>query len=1054
MSEFFIRRPIFAIVISILTVILGLIVLKGIPVSQYPEITPPMVQIRATYNGANAVDVEQAVATPIEQQVNGVENMLYMKSVNASDGTTAIQVSYEVGTNLDNANMLTQNRVSQANPFLPREVLDMGVTTKKSLVFPLMLVSLYSPEGTYDRNFVINYAFINAVDEIKRTTGVGDVVIFGGAEYGMRFWIKPDKLASYDLTVKEVINAVKEQNAIKTGGSFGAEPSVPGTQFTYSAQLQSRLISEEQFGDIIIKSGSNGAIVRLKDVARIELGSENYMSESRLNGKPSATIAVFQIPGSNGLEVAHAVKQKMEKLKERFPADLDVAFPLDTTLAVEAGIEEIIHTLFEAILLVILVVFIFLQDWRATLIPLLTVPVSLIGTFIVFPLLGFSVNVLSLLGMVLAIGLVVDDAIVVVEAVMHHLQHGLSPKEATRKAMKEVGGPVVAIAIILAAVFIPVALTAGITGRLYQQFAITIAISVLLSAFNALTLSPALASLILKPVQPGERKGLLGRFFGAFNRFFDRFTNSYGRLAGFFTRKLVIMLVFLGFIIFSAVRLGVSVPGGFVPEEDEGYFMCAIQLPDASSLKRTNLVSAQVEKILSQIPEVKYYTLVNGNNLISGAISSNTATVFVTLQPWNERKKTSRQLMRELNGLFMRDITEATVVAVGPPPIPGIGTSGGFTMMIQDRGGNTPGYLAQHTQRFIAEASQRPEIGRVYTMFRANVPQKSIQVDREKMEKLGVKLDDVSTAISALMGSYFINNMNQFGRLYKTFVMADMDYRMRPEDLSQVYVRDNQNQMVPINTFVTVRDTTGPLYTNRYNLYRSAEVSGTPAPGYSSDEALDALEEVAKSTLPADVGYEWSNMSYQERAAAGQAATVFGMALIFVFLILAAQYESWSLPFSVLLGTPWAAMGAFLGLYLARLFSETYVNNVFAQIGLVMLIGLNAKNAILIVEFAKMKREEGMDAISAALEGAKLRFRPILMTSLAFILGVIPLLTAYGAGAESRKVMGMTVFSGMIIATVVGVILIPSMYVLIEKLTGGKKNKQTPGDSAPVVTGH
>ncbi len=1051
MSEFFIRRPIFAIVISILTVILGLIVLMGIPVSQYPDITPPMVQINAAYSGANAVNVEQAVTTPIEQQVNGVEEMLYMRSINAGDGTSNIQVSFEVGADLDKANMLTQNKVSQANPYLPAEVLNMGVTVKKSLTFPLLLVSIYSPNKSYDKDFLVNYAYINAVDELKRTPGVGDVNILGGTQYGMRIWVKPDRLAAYKLTVQEVMAAVKAQNAIQPGGSFGGEPSLPGTKNTYAAQLQSRLVTEEQFGEIIVKSDAQGANVRLKDVARVELGTENYLSGSRLNGNPGALIAIYQIPGSNGLAVAEAVRQKMAAMQETFPNDMALTYPLDTTLAVQAGIDEIVHTLFEALLLVILVVFLFLQDWRATLIPLLTVPVSLIGTFIVFPLLGFSVNVLSLLGMVLAIGLVVDDAIVVVEAVMHHLQHGLSPKEATRKAMKEVGGPVVAIAIILAAVFIPVALTGGITGRLYQQFAITIAISVLLSAFNALTLSPALASMILRPTT--QSKGLLGRFFSSFNRSFDRLTERYGRVTGYFARKLVVMLILLGGIVFLAINLMKAVPGGFVPEEDQGYFMCAIQLPDASSLSLTDAVSQKVEKILASIPEVESYSVVNGFSILTSSYSPNTATVFVSLKPWDEREKTAAMIIRKANRLFMRNITEATTVAVGPPPIPGLGTSGGFTMELQDRGGNSPSYLMEQTQKFVAAASQRPEIGKVYSLYRANVPQKSIHVDLEKVQKLGVNISEVNATIGVLLGGTYVNNLNQFGRQYKTYVMADANYRMRPEDLNQFFVRDQSGAMVPVGTLVSVTDTMGPQYTNHFNIYRAAEVSGSPADGYSSEQALDALEEVAQQTLPGDMSYQWCNISYQEKASAGKAGMVFGMALIFVFLILAAQYESWSLPFSVLMGTPWAVMGAFLGLYLARLFSETYVNNVFAQIGLVMLIGLNAKNAILIVEFAKMKSEEGVDALTAALDGAKLRLRPILMTSLAFILGVIPLITATGAGSESRKVMGMAVFSGMIVATIVGLLLIPSMYVLISKISG-KKKKVAPSQDNNLPAGH
>ncbi len=1027
-------------------VILGYLVLRGTPISQYPEITPPMVQVNATYNGANSVNMEQTVATPIEQQVNGVENMLYMRSVNANDGTMRLEVSFEVGVNLDNANMLTQNRVSQANPFLPPEVTQMGVTVKKSLTFPLMLVSISSPNNTYDSKFLNNYAFINVVDELKRIYGVGDVSVFGGSEYAMRVWVKPDRLSKYDLTVQDVMNALKVQNVIKPGGSFGGEPAAAGTQNTYTALLQSRLITEKEFANIILKSNPNGALVRISDVARIELGTENYSMTSRINGSSASTIAIYQIPGSNALAVAEAVRKRMKELQERFPPDMKMDFALDTTLAVTAGIDEIIHTLLEAVVLVIIVVFLFLQDWRATLIPLLTVPVSLIGTFIVFPLLGFSVNVLSLLGLVLAIGLVVDDAIVVVEAVMHHIEHGKSPKEATSLAMKEVGGPVVAIAVILSAVFVPVAFTGGITGRLYQQFAITIAISVCFSAFNALTLSPALAALLLKPKK--DQKGLLARFFASFNRGFDKFTNGYVKVAGFFARKLIISLVILGGIVLITVGLGKRIPTGFVPEEDQGYFIISTLLPDAASLERTDAVTKKVEAILKSIPEIDLYTTVNGNNLLNNTVAPNAATFFITLKPWEDRHKTALDVVQEINAICMKNISEATVLAVGPPPIIGLGNGAGFTMMLQDRGGNSPQYLAQNAQAFIAAASKRPEIAKIYTLFRANVPQKSIQVDKEKVDKLGLNLDNVNSTIATLLGGTFVNNFNQFGRQYKTYVMADADFRNRPEDLQQFYSRNATNEMVPISTVVQVKDTAGPQYTNHFNIYRAAEINGVPAQGYSSAQALQALKEVAAQTLPADMGYQWSNISYQEEAAAGTGGKAFLMALLFVFLILAAQYESWKLPFSVLLGTPWAVMGAFLGLFIAGIYSLSYVNNVFAQIGLVMLIGLNAKNAILIVEFAKMKLEAGEPTLNAALDGAKLRFRPILMTSFAFILGVVPLLTATGAGAEGRKVMGMSVFAGMLTATIIGVVLIPAFFVLIEGKKK-KKNQETAASDTP-----
>ncbi|ANE49853.1 efflux RND transporter permease subunit [Flavisolibacter tropicus] len=1049
MSEFFIRRPIFAMVLSIFMVLLGLMALRGIPVSQYPEITPPMVQVNASYTGANSVNMEQTVATPIEQQVNGVERMLYMRSVNANDGTTRLEVSFEVGTNLDNANMLTQNRVSQASPFLPPEVTALGVTTKKSLTFPLMLVSLSSPNSTYDSKFLNNYGFINVVDELKRINGVGDVFVFGGSEYAMRVWVKPDLLSKYNLTVQQVISALKAQNVISPGGSFGGEPAAPGTQNTFTTLLQSRLITEQQFANIILKSNAGGALVRMSDVARIELGTENYTMNSRINGSSASTIAIYQIPGSNALAVAQAVRSKMEELQNRFPPDMKMDFSLDTTTAVTAGIDEIMHTLIEAVILVILVVFLFLQDWRATLIPLLTVPVSLIGTFIVFPLLGFSVNVLSLLGLVLAIGLVVDDAIVVVEAVMHNIEHGMAPREATSQAMKEVGGPVVAIAIILSAVFVPMAFTGGITGRLYQQFALTIAISVCFSALNALTLSPALAALLLKPKK--EQRGILARFFAGFNRMFDRFTNGYVSVANFFARKLMISLLILGGIIALTVVLGKKIPSGFVPEEDQGYFIISTLLPDAASLERTDKVTQKVESILKSIPEIALYTTVNGNNLLNNTVAPNAATFFITLTPWDDRHKTALDVVREVNALCMKKVSEATVIAVGPPPILGLGNGAGFTMMLQDRAGNTPQYLAEQSQRFIAAASQRPEIGRIYTLFRANVPQKSIQIDREKVDKLGLDLAQVNSTISSLLGGSFVNNFNQFGRQYKTYVMADADFRMRTEDLQQFYVTNASGETIPIGTIAQISDTSGPQYTNHFNIYRAAEINGVPAAGYSSDQALKALKEVAKEVLPADMSYQWSNMSYQEEAAAGTGGRAFLLALLFVFLILAAQYESWKLPFSVLLGTPWAVMGAYLGLAIAGIFSLSYVNNVFAQIGLVMLIGLNAKNAILIVEFAKMKRDAGEDTLPASLDAARLRFRPILMTSLAFILGVVPLLTATGAGAEGRKVMGMAVFAGMLAATIIGVLLIPAFYVLIE---GKKKKVPTKNDTASTSTEH
>lgn len=1042
MSEFFIRRPIVAMVISILMVIMGLITLKGIPISKYPEITPPMVQVTTVFNGANAVNVEQAVATPIEQQVNGVEQMLYMKSINAADGSLTLQVSFEVGTDLDNANMLTQNRVSQSSAKMPNEVKAYGVTTKKSMVFPMMLVSLSSPNATYDGLFLNNYANINIVDQLKRIQGVGDVLLFGGADYSMRVWLKPDQLTKLNLTVTDVMNAVKKQNAISPGGKFGAPPTPAGVEYTYSVLLQERLVTEEEFGNIIVKSDEKGSIIRLKDIARLELGMENYNSYSRLNGKPASSIVVYQMPGSNALDVAERVQSTMAELNTRFPDDLRYDISLNTTRAVSVGIEEIIHTLFEAVVLVILVVFLFLQDWRATLIPLLTVPVSLIGTFIIFPLLGFSVNVLSLLGLVLAIGLVVDDAIVVVEAVMHNIEHGMNPKEATQKAMKEVGGPVIAIALILAAVFVPVAFAGGITGRLYQQFAITIAISVLFSAFNALTLSPALSAILLKPKK--KSTGWLQRFFDSFNRMFDKFTLGYTGVAGIVARKSIRSIIIMGIVLVATGFLGKFIPGGFLPEEDEGYYLINVQLPDAASLERTNETAAELEKIISETPGVAYSTVVIGYSMLTQSYSTNNAFVFVSLKPWDERPEyTAKQLIQRTNLAIRNNITDATVIAFGPPPIEGLGTSAGFTLQLLDRSGNSPQFLDQQARNFLAEVNKRPEIGRAFTLFRSNVPQKQIVIDYDKAEKLNIDQNEITSTISTYLGSSYVNDFNRFGRQYKVFVQAEAEDRLEPDDIARYYVRSRSGEIIPLNTLAEVKDISGPSYTNRFNMFRAAEISGAPAEGYSSQDALNALEEVA-ATLPKELGIAWSNMSYQEKAAEGTGGTMFLMALVFVFLILAAQYESWKLPFSVLLGVPAAILGAFLGLWLGGLWSSSYVNNVFAQIGLVMLIGLTAKNAILIVEFAKMLYEEqGKSLLDAALESAKLRLRPILMTSFAFMLGVVPLLTASGAGAEARKVMGIAVFSGTLIATIIGVIVVPGLFVLIESIGGKKKNNSS-----------
>jgi len=1038
LGEFFVRRPIVAMVIAIITVILGVTAMVGLPIAQYPDITPPEIKVEATYTGANAVAVEQSVATPLEQKINGVENMIYMKSVNASNGLMSLSVSFEVGSDLNMSNVLVQNRVSEGQASLPEDVKRLGVTVKKSLTFPLLLITLRSPGESFDATFLTNYASINVLDELARIQGVGQVNIFGGSEYAMRVWIKPDQLAKLGLTVPDIVSAIQQQNELTPAGKLGAPPSPPGTEFTYVVQTEGRLSTAEQFEDVVVRSDPDGSQVFLGDVARIELGAQNYDQIGRFNGAPAAVLAIYQLPDANGLEVAGKVIAAMDTVQTRFPDDLEYVISLDTTKPISAGIREIIITLFQAIALVILVVYIFLQNFRATLIPSLTVPVALIGTFAVFPLLGFSINTLSLLGLVLAIGTVVDDAIVVVESVSEKMEHeGLTPEQATIETMREVSGPIVATSLTLIAVFIPVAAMGGITGRLYQQFAITIAISVALSSINALTLSPALASTLLRP--RGESTSVLQKFFDKFNTGFERLTDQFMVVTAFFTHKLVRTAALLGAITVAMILLFRIVPGGFVPEEDQAYLLVNLQLPDAASLERSDAAAVKLEAILAADPAVQSYTTITGFSLLSGATATNTAFLFVQLKDWDERPSAedhAQRVTQRLNAAFAMGITEGIAVAFGPPAIPGLGTGSGFSMMLQDRGGNDPAYLAQHTQVFIEAAAQRAEIGGLFSTYRANVPQMFLDVDTQKTMKLGVAPSDVNTTLGAFLGGAYVNDFNRFGRLYKVYVQAEPEYRKDLSDLTLFYVRNNQNQMVPLATLMNGVRTSGPEFTNRFNLFRSAEITGRPALGYTSTQALAALEEVAAEVLPPDMSYAWNAMSYQEQAAAGTGSAVFVMALVFVFLILAAQYESWTLPLSVLFGTPIAVFGAMFGLWLARLMSPSYENNVFAQIGLVMLIGLAAKNAILIVEFARAETLKGMEPLEAALKAARRRFRPILMTAFSFILGVVPLLVASGAGAEARKVMGMTVFSGMLVATLVGVVLVPGLYVIVERYIG------------------
>jgi HAE1 family hydrophobic/amphiphilic exporter-1 len=906
-------------------------------------------------------------------------------------------------------------------------------------MFPLRSVPILICEESYDQNFLGNYALINIKDTLARIKGIGRVNVLGASDYSMRIWIKPDRLAQLGITIPEIIDAIRAQNVIVPGGKFGAEPAPPGTEFTYTVRLPERLQTEEEFGEIVVRTTEGGSQVKIKHIARIELGVETYNAFTRLNNQECAIIALYQSPGSNAVELAESTIATMEELSQSFPEGIRYDVSLDATKPITAGIEEIIVTLFVALALVILVVFIFIQDWRATLIPTLAIPVSLVGAFMVFPLLGFTVNVLSLLGLVLAIGIVVDDAIVVVEAVQVNIGQGMNSREATNKAMKEVSAPVIATTLVLVAVFLPVAAMGGITGRLYQQFAITVTISVIFSSINALTLSPALCSLLLK--KPQSYRGVLGKFFGWFNRIFDRSSDSYMSFTNIITGKIKRGLLFILLMVFGILLLGRLLPGGFMPEEDMGYFMVNIQLPDAASLQRSDVVAKKVEKIIGNYKEVEFITTATGFSLLSGSMSSNAGFIFVSLKDWAQRNTTAREVVDLLNKDLVSQILEAQVFAFGPPPIPGLGSGSGFTLMLQDRGGNTPAHLAEQTGKFIQAAMQRPEIGAIITTFRANVPQRYLEINRDKVLKAGVALNSIYTTVGAFLGGSYVNDFNRFGRLYKAYIQAEPEYRQNEKQLDLFFIKNGQGQSVPLASFVNIHEIVGPDYTNRFNLYRAIELTGGPAPGYSSAQALSVLEDVAKEVLPADMGYQWSNMSYQEKKAAGTGGIVFAFALLFVFLILAAQYESWSLPFSILLGTPFAVFGAMLALLVARLFSVSYESNVFAQISLVMLIAMAAKNAILIVEFAKIEFDGGLSLFDAAIKAAKLRFRPILMTAFSFILGVFPLVVAAGAGAEARKVMGMALLGGMTLATLIGVFLYPLLFVFIGKVAKYEENR-------------
>jgi multidrug efflux pump len=1032
MAAFFIRRPIVAIVIAIVTVLGGIVSLTGLPVAQFPNIVPPQIIVTANYTGADAVTIEQSVATPLEQAVNGVDDMIYMQSTNGNDGSMQLTVTFGIDTNPNIDQVNVQNRMAQAQPNLPPDVSQYGLTMRKTTGLPMMLVGLYSPKKSYDALFLANYANINIVDALYRVAGVGEVRIFGTGDYAMRIWIKPDRLASMGITVPEVARAVQQQSTVNPAGQLGGQPGPSGQDMTYTVRAAGRLQTADEFGDIVVRSSRDGSVVHLRDVARIELGSLNYQQVGRINGQPGVGIAVFQAPGSNALAVADGVRSQLSQLSSRFPTDIDYIYTLDTTAPISEGIKEILKTLAEAMVLVTIVVFLFLQNWRATLIPMLAVPVSLIGTFIVFPLLGFSINTLSLFGLVLAIGLVVDDAIVVVEAVEHHIEGGMSPRDATLRAMQEVSGPVVGIALVLAAVFIPVGLMSGIQGRLNQQFAITIAVSVVISAFNALTLSPALASLLLRPRT--ESRGWLRRLFDRFNRALETTTRGYVSLSHGFIRKPFIALATL--LLFAGVSalLGARLPGSFLPEEDYGYFLMNIQLPPAASLERTDAVTRKVDALLQSTEGVGDFATIVGFSVITRVTASNNAFYFVRLKPWEERngaRLVARAIVDRLNRQLRTTVPEAAAFAVMPPSIPGLGQQGGFSLWLQDRSGGSIEFLDAELQRFLAAARARPELAGVATTFSANVPQMYADVDRDKALSQGVALADVYQTMQTFLGGLYVNQFNRFGRQWRVFLQAEGEERTTPSQVGQFYVKNDAGTMVPLATLQTMKQSSGPMFTNRFNVYRAAQITGAAAPGYSSGQAMAALEDLAHRTLPPQFSYDWSDLSYQEKQASGASGKTFGLSLIFVFLILAALYESWSLPFSVMLTVPIAVFGAFVGLMCRH-----YDLDVYGQIGIVMLIGLSAKNAILIVEFAKYRLEEGRPLVDAALEGARLRLRPILMTSFAFILGCVPLWAATGSGSASRRILGTVVISGMLAATLIAVFLIPMLFVVFERIAG------------------
>ena len=1042
MPKFFISRPIVAMVIAILMVIAGTVYILGLPTALFPNIADPQIQVKATYVGADAQTVGQSVATPIEQQMSGVNDMNYMYSLNANNGQSQLYIDFNIKSDPNTDQILAQMREAQAASQLPADVNNYGVTVQPSTQAPMMLFDLYSPNGQYSAEFLANYAYINLNYALTRVPGIASVQIFGAGQYAMRLWVKPDQLAKLQITVPEIVNAVQTQNTVNPAGQIGGEPVPPGQKFTYAVRAPGRLVTEEQFGDIVIRAKTDGSIVRVRDVARVQLGAQVYNLEGRMNGKPSAIIALYQQPGSNLVDAAKAARTLIADAKKSFPPGLDYAIALDTSLPVTAGIHEIVKTLLEALVLVIIVVYIFLQGWRATLIPLLAVPVALVGTFAIFPLLGFSINTLSLFGMVLAIGLVVDDAIVVTEAVEQHIEQGLPPKEAALKAMEEVSGAVVGIALVLSAVFVPTAFIPGITGRLYQQFAVTIAVSVLLSAFNALSLSPALAALLLRPKK--EARGPLAVFFRSFNRVFARTTDGYVGACRTLIHKVAVSVAILAGFVFLVVFVGKKVPAGFLPDEDQGYVFAVVQLPEAASLQRASSTARRLEDIILKTPGVEYCTTVVGYSLVSGVQNTYSAFFWISFKNWDVRTAPDEQyeaIKAHLAKSF-REVPEGVAIDFAPPAIPGIG-SGGLQFVLEDRTSSDPQVLSANLTKFMDAARKRPEIGVMFTTALLSVPQIYLDVDRDKVLSQGIQLKDVYETIQAFMGGAFINYFNRFGLQWQVYVQAEGDYRTSAENVGQFYVKNNKDDMVPLSTLTRVERRMGPEFVMHYNLYNAAQIVCGPARGYTGIQAMDALESVFRESMQSGMGYDYIGMAYQVQLARKGVSpgVVFGLSMFIVFLVLSALYESWTLPFSILLSIPIAVFGALGMLYLRRTGNLNFETDIYAQIGLVMLIGLAAKNAILIVEFAKAGYDEGKSLSDAALEGARLRLRPILMTSFAFILGCVPLWIAAGSGAVSRQIMGTTVIGGMLASSGISVFIIPALFYMIEKLSGAESAK-------------